>query len=460
MSSTRIGNKRSRNTLTAIFLPLLLLLAAESTVRAGGLNIRQNNVGGISVNAGGIVNQPNVQGRERLRAMLLDGLKPIPEGLNDVVSLRKVSLRGLQSAVDEALRNGTGKLPDEVRYLAGLHRIQYVLVYPELNDIVLAGPGEGWTIDDQANVVGITTGQPVLQLDDLLVALRTVTAARDVGISCSIDPTDEGRRQLESLLAGFTRYQPQVLSQIEQALGPQSITITGVPKDSHFARVLVAADYRMKRIAMDLDPSPVRGLPNYLDMVKTGAVSKDMMPRWWLACHYEPLARSDNGLAWELRGPGVKCMTENDFVSEDGSVETTGQTSSTAQRWADLMTEKYEELSSRDLVFAELRNLMDLCVVAALLEKEQLVDKAGFNLSLLSESGNRLMVDTWNIPRTVATQASVVKKGRNYIISASGGVQIESWQIASQAEDSKHVGSIHAQSVAPPDAAAWWWNGS
>jgi hypothetical protein len=41
---------------------------------------------------------------------------------------------------------------------------------------------------------------------------------------------------------------------------------TGVPTDSRFAQVLVAADYRMKRIGMNFEKAPVRGLPSYLEM--------------------------------------------------------------------------------------------------------------------------------------------------------------------------------------------------
>ena len=103
-----------------------------------------------------------------------------------------VSLRGLEAALDEVLKAGTGAVPDEVRFLAGIQRIEYVFVYPEDNDVVLAGPGEGWKVDEKANVVGVTTGRPVLRLDDLLVALRTVEQSRLGGITCSIDPTAEG----------------------------------------------------------------------------------------------------------------------------------------------------------------------------------------------------------------------------------------------------------------------------
>ena len=52
---------------------------------------------------------------------------------------------------------------------------------------------------------------------------------------------------------------------------------------------------------------------------------KTTNPRWWMACNYEPVAKSEDGLAWELRGQGVKCMTENDIIAADGTAQATGK---------------------------------------------------------------------------------------------------------------------------------------
>ena len=41
-------------------------------------------------------------------------------------------------------------------------------------------------------------------------------------------------------------------------------------------------------------------LGSYVDMIKSQP--KNMMPRWWMACDYEPMAKSADGLAWQLRG--------------------------------------------------------------------------------------------------------------------------------------------------------------
>ena len=40
---------------------------------------------------------------------------------------------------------------------------------------------------------------------------------------------------------------------MEKALGPQLITVTGVSATTHFAQVMVAADFRMKRLAMNFE---------------------------------------------------------------------------------------------------------------------------------------------------------------------------------------------------------------
>ena len=138
-----------------------------------------------------------------------------------------------------------------MRYLAGMQRVQYVFVFPEQQDIVLAGPGEGWKMNDEGEIVGVTTNRPVMLLDDLLVALRSIEAAQQSGISCSIDPRKEGLVKLQALLQNrpvLGDDPSPMIAAIEEALGPQTITVAGVPETTHFARVLVAADYRMKRL--------------------------------------------------------------------------------------------------------------------------------------------------------------------------------------------------------------------
>ncbi len=115
------------------------------------------------------------------------------------------------------------------------------------------------------------------------------------------------------------------MAAVEQAMGPQIITIKGVPEACHFARVLVAADYRMKRLAMAFDEPPIAGLPNYLQMMKSGRGAGNAMPRWWLAPDYDALVTDGNGLAWEFQKAGVKCMTEDSLLGDAGKLQRSKQ---------------------------------------------------------------------------------------------------------------------------------------
>lgn len=441
-----------------ILMAASTLLAAPALTWAGHQVFNNGAVGGVSIDTAGVLREPDVKAKEMLLAALQRRIKK-PEGdLNRPVEMRMVSLKGLHAAIRDAMTTNLGALPEEVRFLGGLQRIQYIIVDDATQDVILAGPGEGWRVDENAVVVGSISGRPVLHLDDLLVAFRNAAAARDGGISVSIDPTEEGRRQFSALLSKVPngRSPQQLEPALKQAFGPQQISILGVPADSHFARVLVAADYRMKRYAMHLEPAPVAGLSSYIDMMK-GSSSVHANPRWWLACNYEPLARSEDGLAWELRGPGVKCLTEDEVVDQDGTVKASGRKDVHAQRWADAFTENYEELSTKDAVFGELRNLMDLSVVAALITRENLLAKAGCELPLLTSSDSELSVHAWNAPKTVEPQCSFVLSKKGWIVTASGGVEIDSWTVTEKAEISDQVEAARTKAMTAT-GDSWWWN--
>ena len=102
--------------------------------------------------------------------------------------LRKISLTRLEKHVQLALAAGR-PLDRDMLNLAGLEKIKYVLVYPETGDLVLAGPAGDWRVDDEGRRVSRASGRPVLQLDDLVVVLRFLTASPAGTFGCSIDPT-------------------------------------------------------------------------------------------------------------------------------------------------------------------------------------------------------------------------------------------------------------------------------
>jgi len=419
------------------------------------IGVNQNAVGGVSINAEGVLSFASVDGRGRLAEMRRDAREALGEDIAAVSALRKVSLRRLEQAIVE---RGKAHEPvsEAMRLLAGLQRVEFVFVYPDEQDIVIAGPAEGWQQDAAGNIVGQQSGRAVLKLEDLVVALRAMRAAPGTSFSCSIDPTQEGMQRLRQLMSSgqIKQMSRQAVAAIENALGPQMIRVGGVPDSSHFAQVMVAADYRMKRLAMNLDKSPVKGLTSYLHLASARG---SMTPRWWLAPNYESIEKDADGLAWQFSGQGVKAMAEEDFFSASGVRQRSAKASAAAQHWADQMTASYDELALAEPIFAELQGCMDLALVAALVTSEGLAAKANCPLTYFMNA-KKAGVGEWPAPRQVDTEASVMKKGRNWIISASGGVQMNTWELVSAAKESTAIGESRDEAATGSAVNRWWWD--
>jgi hypothetical protein len=116
------------------------------------------------------------------------------------------------------------------------------------------------------------------------------------------------------------------------------------------------------------------------------------------------------------------------------------------------MTEKYTELADHDSSFGELRNAMDLAVVGALIAKEGLLQVANLEIPRLMEQE---MIAEYSVPRRTSTKASFVKKGRNYLISASGGFEMLPWHVASNTETVNEIDAVRRDLAA--DVEQWCW---
>src|SRR5262249_31133577 len=217
----------------------------------------------------------------------------------------------------------------------GLTRVQFVFYYPETKDIVIAGPAEGWMTDPAGRVRALGSLKPVVELDDLVTALRAFPpqGKPTSQISCSIDPTQEGLQKMRQFLhevgsqlsANNMAQQSQyIVAGLKESLGPQDIHIKGVPSDSHFAQVLVEADYRMKLIGIGLERPPVRQLMSWIDRVNPAAVSRNALQRWFFVPNYECVKETADDLAMEMVGEGVKLVNADEVVAPDGTRAASG----------------------------------------------------------------------------------------------------------------------------------------
>ena len=413
-------------------------------------------VGGVAVDAKGVISRITPANEKNLRALWLRAHQPIAGDLTQKSSMRMVSLAGLDRELAKLIDQK--KQPTEAMYyLAGLQRVRYVFVVPERNDVVLAGPAAGWQANESGDVVSTDSGLPVLQLQDLIDALRTEQSVRQTGITCSIEPTEEGLKRYAQLKSRRLTFNRATVTAMEKAIGPQQILLSGIARDSRFARIMVAADYRMKRLAMGFERSPVKGLPNYLDMLRRNpGTARISSPRWWMTTDYQPLAHSADRLAWRIEGAGVKTLTEDSLLNAHGQRVQPADPNALAQRWADTMTEKYPQLSLAAPIFGQLRNCIDLSVVAALIANEGMLTVADCRLNVLLDE-TKLKTPPHAVPESVPSQASMVKGQNGWIVSVSGGVEIDAFGVVENVEPDAKIGETYKEAIshAPPDR--WWW---
>ena len=456
--TARISRRRAAIWCACAVTVLALAWQDEASAQMGGMGMGMGAVGGISIDADGIVRNLDPRAVESLAKERRQALATGAADRGAAVKLRKVSLAKIVAAVKAA--DAGRPLPPDVLFLGGLERITHVFVDTEGHDIILAGPADAMTVDAAGNVVAATSGRPLLQLEDLVVALRAIDAARAGGMKCSIDPTAEGVARLQTLLRTQKTIGPNpdaTLVAMQNAMGPQQVTVGGVPGDSRFARVLVAADYRLKRVGMGLEPSGISELPSYLSMVPPGSSSATTLPRFWLEADYEPISRDPDELAWRINGRRMKCLTENDLFDAKGGRTAKAAPDAIAKKWCDLMTTHYDRLAGKQPVFAELVNCVDLAVVAALLHGRQLAGRAGLDLSPLLDA-KTLPFPAYDVPTSVPTVAHGLKKGSRWVVSASGGVIFQPWGFAANTSDSPDIAESRTLALAARPADGWWWD--
>ncbi len=423
---------------------------------------------GVAIDADGVLRTRTFidPGGQLMHERIASAKATLDPKLASYSKLRKISLNRLE----QVILGRQGVLTDEMRYMAGLLRVKYVFYYPDSKDIVLAGPAEGWAPDPSGRIVGITSGRPVVQLQDLAVALRMFPpdGKPTEMIGCSIDATQQGLASMQHFVRGIRRLsrrpsdeQVRMIAEgVRTSLGYQTVTISGVSPRTHFAQVMVEADYRMKLIGIGLERPPVK-LVSYVDRAKLRDIASNAMQRWYFVPDYQCVRQSDDGLAMELVGDGVKLIGADEMVTSSGERKAADRGNRASQAFVLGFTKKYPELAERSPVYAELRNLIDLAVAAAYIQEQDYYHKAGWEMPFLG-SEKEFPVEVYDVPKTVESAVNAIWKGLTLVTPVGGGVQIH----PAEALDSENILPDKKAKVAKlhqeikPDLAEgqWWWD--
>jgi len=384
--------------------------------------------------------------------------------------LRLVSLTRLEKEVSKRLAEGR-TIPETMQHLAGLSHIRYVFVYPEQHDVVIGGPAEGWRYNEKGIAVGRESGRATLFLDDFVTVLRTFAPHGPGYFNCQIVPREEGLRRIKQFVEESNAKGPldaaavrNWTNQLQQQLGLQDVEINGIPDDSRVAEVIFEADYRLKMIGIGKLPGGP-GIPSVFDLLpKTGDVKSQRMDalRWWLSMKYDAVMHSPDRNVFEIKGSAVLCQSENEKISASGQRIHTGQSEATNRLFAANFTTHYGELASQDPVFADLQNIFDLSLIAALLADNRVPDRLGWDLGSFGPEGAYLTAH-YQSPKSIMSVVNHrLYNGKDIVVQVAGGVDGQIRKVLSDPHVFREATNLAAAQIkgrAPQlPEGRWWWD--
>jgi len=285
-------------------------------------------------------------------------------------------------------------------------------------------------------------------------------------ISVSIDPTAEGLQRMNQFLTSVRgRVRPSdarlLASRLKQNLGLQKVTFRGIPTSTHFARVLVEADYRMKLIGIGLERLPVR-LMSYVDRANPNTVSANAMERWYFQPNYDGIAVSEDGLAMKIKERGVQLVGANERVSQGGTRVASGRVNKASQAFCKDFTDKFTQIAGQVRIYAELRQLIDVAIAAAYIQQQDFYGQAQWGMPVLMDE-SKVSVETYIAPSQVETAVNAIWKGNTLMTPLGGGVNLQPKMALTRDRvivDSDGNNNRVKQSAGPSNLAdgQWWWD--
>jgi hypothetical protein len=222
---------------------------------------------------------------------------------------------------------------------------------------------------------------------------------------------------------------------------------------------MVEADYRMKLIGIGLERPPVQ-MKSWIELAAFGSVAANALQRWFFVPEYQCVRISEDDLAIELVGRGVKLCCADEVVLPNGRRMAADNASGSAKQYAETFTRKYPEIAAQSPVYAQLRTLIDLAVAAAYMQEFDAYGKASWKVeTLLSEQA--FPIQRLPRPAEVEPVINAVWRGNRLLTPIGGGVTMHprmALDPPSLLMDEKgHVGAARTAARDLP-VGKWWWD--
>lgn len=308
-----------------------------------------------------------------------------------------ISLQVLQQQLQ------SGKISADIMQLGGIKQIDGFVVDTKTHDVILFGRAG--------------KGTPLF-LDDFVTALRSVMID-NAPPGCSIDPTETTLLKIRQFNQAFSIITSvttanAVLEEFKQiGAEAQKVRVMTVPHNSHFAQVMVTADYYTKRISNGTAVTDLKGFKS-LAALATEQLHQDvaagkhpqltMYNRFWFtpgAVQFSP----GDGIV-RLTQCEIKLLTEQEFLNPQGKLVGSGNEQPMAQEFVQEFTKRYDEIAAAAPMFADLKSLFRMVAIAKGMQYDNTLSNTGLNLDYLL---NKYPVNPARVPQTLPGITEVKK---------------------------------------------------
>ena len=175
---------------------------------------------------------------------------------------------------------------------------------------------------------------------------------------------------------------------------------------------------------------------------------------------YDAVLHSADRDVFEIQGSSVQCLSENEFINQQGQRVASGRSETLNREFARNFTENYSELAQKDPVFADLQNVFDLALVAALIDRENLAARADWDHGVFAADG-AYPLRRYEAPTTVMSVVNHrVFNGRDVVIQVAGGVRGDLVAVVTDAKIVRADPALKDRKTQIGDAGngRWWWD--
>ncbi len=347
--------------------------------------------------------------------------------------LRWISLTELDRQLRQRIQdNKTTSLSMEL--LGGLTRIDFVAWNDQSQEWLIGGPAGDLVLDANGELVSGKTKLPPVLLEDLLSIAPHILNQRGP-MGCSIDPVPERLKAASDFVASnnsrkeLAKNPAKWTQQLLEKIGPQQVSIFGIPNDSPAGAALIMADHHLKRLGLGIEPGPT-GLTNYLkEAERLDAFPDQGLVRWWFALKPSEIGCDEAHQIFELPNDPVDLLSEQQWADQRGDRRATGKADVAADGFAKDFTAQFDLVAEKYPIYGRLRHIFSLATALQVIRNES-NDIAERQLETLSDTAVQphlrvrpQWIDSVSTTRTFP--------GKRTVAIVSGGVKLDTRNVKS-----------------------------